>query len=666
MSQRCSRDKVPPKLGVGAGSASAGSESYRSPPVERFVSGAGRRVVAAVVPRAQCRSAFGRGEDVYTLGGWSHLVLALMIVGNPSSGGPSMIRLCQRHGCSKLMFGALFLVLGPCVAPAGATGTPSSAPTPLSASNYTVRQVCAAPLPGQASCMAEELVPQTAEARSHAHPLGMVTPQEAGSVASAGAAAQGSYGLRPQDLHSAYELPANAPTVQTIALVDGYDDPTAEADLKVYDEEFHLPACTTANHCFSKINQEGQSSPLPETEGDWATEISLDIETAHATCQNCHILLVEAKTSYWNDLEAAEERAVADGATEISNSYGAPSSYDGGAYDHPGVVITAASGDGGYDNWGTPFLAASANYPASSPDVVAVGGTELNVENGTWESETAWDEGGSGCSAFVAPSWQQALANWSDVGCGTNRAVTDVSADADPYTGVAVYDSTPYPPYGTPGWKTLGGTSVASPIVAAVFALAGGAGGVEYPAQTLYSHLGSSSLHDVVSGSNWSCSTVDEFGSPDCTAAEYEANCERELICNAAQGYDGPTGVGSPNGLGAFRPTPGETAPSVASLTPQEGPTKGGTVVTIRGTNLSKASAVQFGNTRARIIKDTAGAITAVSPEHAPAIVAVTVASATDVRSPESGADHFRYVAPPLRHPKAHTRSTTVERSAGQ
>ena len=142
------------------------------------------------------------------------------------------------------------------------------------------------------------------------------------SVITAGKAAEGADGLRPQDLRSAYALPAMAPSAQTIAVIDAYNDPEAETDLGIYDEEFGLSTCTTANGCFSKLNQEGKASPLPATEGGWSLEISLDIEVAHAVCPNCRILLVEAKTSSYANLEAAEDAAAASGATEISNSWG--------------------------------------------------------------------------------------------------------------------------------------------------------------------------------------------------------------------------------------------------------------------------------------------------------------------------------------------------------
>ena len=334
-------------------------------------------------------------------------------------------------------------------------------------------------------------------------------------------AAEGCYGLRPQDLHSAYQLPTSASSAQTVALVDAYDDPTAEADLAVYDTEFHLPSCTTLNGCFEKVNEHGQTSPIPASEPGWAQEISLDIEVAHATCQSCHILLVEAANESYASLELAEESAVKLGATEVSNSWGGEElGTDETAFDHPGVAITAASGDDGYLNWDAPNLEERgfAQYPASSPHVVAVGGTRLGLTaEGAWSNEAIWNDGttrgegdgasGGGCSArFAAPAWQQKLTNWSSVGCGSTRAVADVSADADPYTGVAIYDSMPTGEE-EGGWYAIGGTSAASPLIASAFALAGGAGGVAYPSRTLYENElnAPASLHDIASGSNGEC-----------------------------------------------------------------------------------------------------------------------------------------------------------------
>ncbi len=500
--------------------------------------------------------------------------------------------------------------------PAGAQGSQRVAVSPLPASDYSVRPVCAPPAPGHASCLALELVAQTPAARAHSHPLGMtrsvpIRAGEAAEVCRPPIAAEGCWGLRPQDLHSAYGLPARAPSQQTIALVDAYDDPTAEKDLKVYDNEFELPACTHANGCFTKINQQGKRKPLPEANDEAAVEISLDIEIAHATCQNCHIMLVEAESLEYKNLEAAENQAVLEGATEISNSwYGDEPPTDSAAFDHPGIVITAAAGDYGYLNWGFSGEAApeeiergAVNYPASSPHVVAVGGTrlELNSPANTWERETVWNgygATGSGCSArFAAPPWQLELPDWSIVGCGSSRAVADVAADADPYTGVAVYDSTPDAEGNVLYWRTVGGTSLASPLIAATFALAGGARGVEYPARTLYEGEARlpASLHDVESGSDGECTKrVTPEGLSGCTVPEEAASCSGQASCVAGPGYDGPSGVGTPDGIGAFEPRTTQTvtftspAPSSATV---EGPVYAAVASSSSGLVVSLSSA---------------------------------------------------------------------------
>ncbi|MGD1055937.1 MAG: IPT/TIG domain-containing protein [Solirubrobacteraceae bacterium] len=441
-----------------------------------------------------------------------------------------------------------------------ALGLTPAASASLSHSAYREENTCSAPAPGSAACLGVRLIStsitpadlraqarrQTAEIQSGASPA-VTNKTPLG-------------GLRPQDLHNAYSLPTESvsSSVQTIALVDAYNDPTAEADLAVYDKEFKLPACTSANGCFRKIDQEGKTSPLPATEGGWATEISLDVQMAHAICQTCHLLLVEADNSSFSALGAAVDAAVKAGATEISNSYGgAEESGDtsnNAPYNHPGVVITVSSGDCGYFNEACGGHEAT-NFPASSPDVVAVGGTSLNDNSGSWSS-TVWDDGGSGCSTvFTAPLWQSEVAYFSETECGSGRSVADVAANADPYTGVDVYDTTPNG--GNPtGWGVWGGTSEASPIVAAEFGLAGGAHGVQYPAQTLYANIGDASdLYDVTSGSNGSCSGA--------------------TACKARSGYDGPTGVGSPVGLGAFfSPTaPANTALPTINGTAEQGQT---------------------------------------------------------------------------------------------
>jgi hypothetical protein len=490
--------------------------------------------------------------------------------------------------------------------------------SPLPASDYSVRSVCAAPTPGHAGCLSLKLVPETSAARAHTRPLGMtraaVTRASSDSeVCELPTAAEGCFGLRPEDIHSAYQLPTNA-SAQTIALVDAFNDPNAERDLEAYDREFSLPECTKADGCFKQVNQNGESGSLPfpkseaeleafatgstsaerkearEAEG-WSVEISLDVETARATCQNCNIMLVEASSSAYANLQAAEESAVRLHANEVSNSWGGPECEEGlgcqedsSAFNHPDVVITASAGDDGYLNWLESPQAPYANYPASSPHVVAVGGTRLHLgENGEWAGESIWNDGGEnkgirdgsgagggGCSIqFAAPPWQRSVSDWSSVGCSEKRAVADISADADPYTGLAVYDTSPeceeeteegVEGSATVHWCTIGGTSLASPLIASVFALAGGAQGVEYPAETLYENAAASpsSLHDVTEGSNGRCATPFDksTGNQTCTQAQdAQTSCSSKLICLAGNGYDGPTGVGTPNGIAAFQPS---------------------------------------------------------------------------------------------------------------
>jgi hypothetical protein len=521
------------------------------------------------------------------------------------------------HGSAS---GALALILAAALLwaqPAGA-----STVYRLPRSDYTVRAACAAPAPGRAGCLALQLVPSTAEARGHTHPIGVASATLA-TPATPPSPAASDFGVTPADLHTAYLLPTSASSTQTIALVDAYNDPSAEADLATYSKEFGIPECTAASGCFKQVNQDDEATNLPfpqtrailtkaekrcieeedkeacydteEAEG-WAVEISLDIETARAVCQNCHIALVEADTPSYENLETAEDTAVALGANEVSNSWAGPECGggclgDSSAFNHPGVVIAAAAGDDGYLNWLERSRSPYANFPAVSPQVVAVGGTRLKLESGgEWNGETVWNDGGEnkrvkdghgagggGCSAqFEAQPWQQDLPDWSTVGCGSKRAVADVSADADPYTGVAVYDSGPGFECETESgghvvhWCTYGGTSAASPLIAATFALAGGANGVEYPARTLYENAAKSpgSLHDVTEGSNGECLTPfnEKTGLPSCTSSEEgKTSCDSEAICLARTGYDGPTGVGTPDGIAAFTPTP--DAPAVATGT---------------------------------------------------------------------------------------------------
>jgi subtilase family serine protease len=337
------------------------------------------------------------------------------------------------------------------------------------------------------------------------------------------AAAPSGYGA--QDLQAAYGLTAlsaaNGAT-QTIAIVDAYDDKTAEADMNTYRTQFGLGACTTANGCFKKVNQNGVQGSYPANNAGWALEVSLDLDMASAICPKCKILLVEATNNQNANLYAAVDTAARLGANVISNSYGgaesATETSDDVHFNHPGIAITVSSGDSGY----------GVQYPAASRYVTAVGGTSL-TRSGSGFTESAWNGAGSGCSAYeIKPSWQQ------DSGCA-HRTVADVSAVADPNTGVAVYDSNcnffqQLIGQCFNGWGVVGGTSASAPIIGGVYALAGNAATVNYPSSLAYSN--SAALHDVTSGSNGSCG-----GS---------------YLCTAGPGYDGPTGLGTPNGTGAF------------------------------------------------------------------------------------------------------------------
>jgi subtilase family serine protease len=332
------------------------------------------------------------------------------------------------------------------------------------------------------------------------------------------AAQVGPPGLHPADLRAAYGLPSTTGGEgQTVYIIDAYNHPNAEADLAVYRSQFGLTACTTANGCFRKLNQDGATSPLPANNAGWAGEIALDLDMVSAICPKCHITLIEAKDPSINMLLAVG-RATSMGAKFVSMSWGgtetlsAPN-FDNAYFAPTGVVYAASSGDSGY--------AGGTIYPASSNRVIAVGGTRLSPAANTrgW-TESAWAGAGSSCSAYEAkPTWQ------GGVPACTKRAGTDISAVADPSTGVSVYLT-----YGGSGWSVFGGTSAAAPIVAAAYALAGQQPGGASPAKSLYSQP--SKLYDVTSGSTGSCNPI--------------------VLCTAGQGWDGPTGLGTPHGIGAF------------------------------------------------------------------------------------------------------------------
>lgn len=297
-------------------------------------------------------------------------------------------------------------------------------------------------------------------------------------------------GLSPATVKSAYNFPTalTAGAGQTIAIVDAYDDPTAEADLGVFSSQFGLPACTKANGCLTKVNQSG-GTKMPRSDGGWALEISLDVQWAHAVAPGAKILLVEASSSSFTNLMAAEDYASSH-AQYVSNSWGGSefsgeSSYDT-HFSRAGVSYFASSGDNG----------APASYPSASPKVISVGGTTLHFgSTGALTGETGWSSSGGGCSAYeTAAAAQAAFGQYPQVNCGGKRATPDVSLDADPASGVSVYDSTP--DNGQTGWFTVGGTSASSPMWAARSADAGAV------VNASYVYGSSVAYRDITSGNN--------------------------------------------------------------------------------------------------------------------------------------------------------------------
>jgi subtilase family serine protease len=299
-----------------------------------------------------------------------------------------------------------------------------------------------------------------------------------------------------------------------VAIVDAYGYPNLERDLAAYRSFYKMTACTTGNGCLRILNQTGGTTP-PSADLGWSQEQALDVDAVSAACPACSILVVQASSASFTDLGAAVKTAAAQaGVVAISNSYGgsdAPDSTYGSYYNHPGIAVTASTGDNGYKG---------GSYPASSSYVTAVGGTTLKMSGTSRVSETVWSGAGSGCSTY-----NTAIAGSSafNTGCA-KRAMADVSAAANPNTGgLSVYAPTSRT---ASSWSQYGGTSESAPIIASVYALAGGG----YSNTTPYSNPGA--LNDITSGSNGTCSPTQ--------------------WCTARAGWDGPTGLGTPNGTGAF------------------------------------------------------------------------------------------------------------------
>ena len=435
------------------------------------------------------------------------------------------------------LYAAAFFVLATAlfgavsVASAQAPASITNATTGLSdASTVAPVDACAPATSFRATCLAQILGVRGSLALVHprlsrpSSPYRLRRPRPRGShvaaaaIAAAGAPQPGT----PAYLQQAYDLSflsETAGTTETVAIVDAFDDPNAESDLDTYRAEFGLPACTSANGCFTKVDQNGGTN-YPATDTGWELEISLDLDAVSALCPNCHIDLVEADSAGTNDLAAAELEAYDLRANVISDSWDLPLTGrqahqfpQTGNYTFKNVTTVAASGDLGYPGTSTN------DFPAALPDVTAAGGTTLEpasasgVASAREFTESAWSDAGSGCNLGASkPAWQ------TDTGC-TGRSYADISADADPDTGMQVYDSE------DGGWVVVGGTSEATPLIAAYYALLGSA--AQGPS---WAYANASLLNDPSTGSNGACAASISY------------------ICDAGVGYDGPTGVGSISG----------------------------------------------------------------------------------------------------------------------
>jgi hypothetical protein len=367
----------------------------------------------------------------------------------------------------------LLLVVGTVLALAGAVIPEASAqtggPPPQADFGVSHHAVCGSVATGRARCFADVV-----EHRGRVGTEATTAPT----------------GLSPATLRSAYGFTTNltAGAGTTIALVDANDDPTAESDLAAFANQFGLPACTTSNGCFARVDQTGGTS-YPAVDASWALEISLDVQWAHAVAPGAKILLVEANSASFSDLLTAEQYATAH-ARYVSNSWGGQESFLDTLFDSdfsaPGVSVFASSGDSGLP----------AAYPSSSPNVISVGGTTLHFDaSNNLTGETGWSSGGGGCSAYEsATSAQASFGQYGQVNCGGARATPDVAMDADPASGVSVYDSTPYS--GQTGWYKVGGTSVSSPVFAARSAIQG----VTVDANYVYG--ANIPFRDITSGNN--------------------------------------------------------------------------------------------------------------------------------------------------------------------
>jgi subtilase family serine protease len=387
-----------------------------------------------------------------------------------------------------------------CVTQPASTDDPSADPSsvPSSSDDTTISAVCSG---GRLHCKAQRVE------HKNAIQAFATAPQ----------------GFGPADFASAYNIDTTVNSNATIAIVDAFGYPTLEADLAMYRSTFGLPACTSASGCLKIVNTSGQTSPLPSkptSADDWTTETALDVDMASAACPTCKLLVIQASDDQGTGLEDANNTAAMLGATVVSNSWGGPASSfsdlttdEATTFNHTGMAIFVATGDNGWNQ--------DADYPSTGEHVIGVGGTSLTQDTSArgW-SESAWSDGGSSCNAdFAQPAWQ--AGGVVPAGACTGRANSDVSAVADPNTGVAIYNNSRVG-RGDTGWGIVGGTSAASPLVAGIFAITGH--GNADTAQIAYKNT--AAFYDVTSGTNGACGSE---------------------LCDAAAGWDGPTGIGTPN-----------------------------------------------------------------------------------------------------------------------
>jgi subtilase family serine protease len=361
------------------------------------------------------------------------------------------------------------------------------------------------------------------------------------------------------ELQKAYGISGTASRTGMIVVIGAGAYPTLESDLGVYRSAYNLPQCTTANGCFTQLRYNGKApyAPTPHhglqfAEEEIAVETALDVDMASAACPACKItsLQVPLKDGFFGNKQhihnaishfaAGVQTAHSMGANAVSISYGYPAdtfSDKGTIADMlnvAGMPIVSSSGDAG-------FVVRHATWPQNLKTVTAAGGTSLYTDksNSRGFSEVAWNGAGSFCTTDLGPAEGQPAKVTRY--CRGHRTASDVSAVSDPYTGVAVYDS--YAPgSGQPfGFLTVGGTSAASPFIAGIYARAPQNNQVVGP-NTIYA-APASDFTDVTTGTNYGLGYCESkgVGNP---------------VCDARPGWDGPTGVGTPYGLGAFAATP--------------------------------------------------------------------------------------------------------------